>query len=152
MDSSNITLLQLNNYVKPKIEENKSKGYVLNGRNNSYFKYVNDRYIGSPTNAAIINGYKSWIYGKGLAAHDQHIKTSQYARLYSILKKKDVKRIVADFETQGMAYMQIIRNKDNSLSSIEHIAVDKIAPEVANDNNEIEAYYYSNDFSNTSKE
>ena len=143
---SNLKLIQLNNYVKPIIKENKSKGYVTNGVHNSYFKYVNDRYIGSPTNSAIINGYISWIYGKGLACKDQAQKTNQYARLYSILKKKDIKRVVADYETQGMAYIQIIRNRDKSISSIEHIAVDKIAPEIANEDNVIEAYYYSHDF------
>jgi hypothetical protein len=143
---SNLKLIQLNNYVKPIIKENKSKGYVTNGVHNSYFKYVNDRYIGSPTNSAIINGYISWIYGKGLACKDQVQKPSQYARLYSILKKKDIKRVVADYETQGMAYIQIIRNRDKSISSIEHIAVDKIAPEIANEDNVIEAYYYSHDF------
>ena len=140
---SNLKLIQLNNYVKPIIRENKSKGYVTNGVHNSYFKYVNDRYIGSPTNSAIINGYISWIYGKGLACRDQAQKTNQYARLYSILKKKDIKRVVCDYETQGMAYLQIIRNRDKSISSIEHIAVDKIAPEIANEDNIIEAYYYS---------
>ena len=143
---SNLKLIQLNNYVKPIIKENKSKGYVTNGVHNSYFKYVNDRYIGSPTNSAIINGYISWIYGKGLACKDQVQKTNQYARLYSILKKKDIKRVVSDYETQGMAYIQIIRNRDKSISSIEHIAVDKIAPEIANEDNVIEAYYYSHDF------
>ena len=143
---SNLKLIQLNNYVKPIIRENKSKGYVTNGVHNSYFKYVNDRYIGSPTNSAIINGYISWIYGKGLACKDQAQKTNQYARLYSILKKKDIKRVVADYETQGMAYIQIIRNRDKTISSIEHIAVDKIAPEIANEDNVIEAYYYSHDF------
>ena len=143
---SNLKLIQLNNYVKPIIRENKSKGYVTNGVHNSYFKYVNDRYIGSPTNSAIINGYISWIYGKGLACKDQAQKTNQYARLYSILKKKDIKRVVSDYETQGMAYIQIIRNRDKSISSIEHIAVDKIAPEIANEDNIIEAYYYSHDF------
>ena len=148
---SNISLIQLNNYVKPKIQENVSKNWVLNGKNNSYFKYVNDRYIGSPTNAAINNGYKSWIYGKGLAAKDQHTKPQQYARLYSILKKKDIKRVVSDFQIQGMAYVEIIRNKDKSLSSIKHIAVDKIAPQIANEDNEIENYFFSRDFADVYK-
>ena len=145
---NDLTLIQLNNYVKPQIVEQKSKGYVTNGRNNSYFTYVNDRYIGSPTNSAINNGYISWIYGKGLSAKDQAVKPQQFARLYSMLKKKDIRRVVSDYQIQGMAYLQIIRNRDNTISSITHIAVDKIAPEIANEDNVIEAYYYSNDFSN----
>ena len=147
-NGNNLSLIQLNNYVKPKIVEERSKNFVTNGKHNSYFHYVNDRYIGSPTNSAINNGYVSWIYGKGLASKDQADKPNQYARLYSMLKKKDIKRIVTDYQIQGMAYMQIIRNRDNSISSITHVAVDKIAPEVANEDNVIEAYYYSNDFKN----
>ncbi len=143
-----LTLIQLNNYVKPQIVEQKSSGFVTNGKNNSYFSYVNDCYIGSPTNSAINNGYISWIYGKGLSATDQNIKTSQYARLYSMLKKKDIKRVVSDYQIQGMAYLQIIRNRDNTISSITHVGVDKIAPELANEENEIQAYFYSNDFKN----
>ena len=146
--ANDITLLQLNNYVKPQIVEQKSKGFVTNGNNNSYFHYVNDRYIGSPTNSAINNGYISWIYGKGLSAKDQAMKPQQFARLYSMLKKKDIRRVVSDYQIQGMAYLQIIRNRDNTISTIIHIAVDKIAPEIANEDNVIEAYYYSNDFSN----
>ena len=146
--ANDLTLIQLNNYVKPQIVEQKSKGYVTNGNNNSYFHYVNDRYIGSPTNSAINNGYISWIYGKGLSAKDQAVKPQQFARLYSMLKKKDIRRVVSDYQIQGMAYLQIIRNRDNTISSITHIAVDKIAPEIANEDNVIEAYYYSNDFSN----
>ncbi len=150
--ANDLTLLQLNNYVKPEIKEEKSKGYVTNGVKNSYFHYVNDRYIGSPTNSAIINGYKSWVYGKGLSARDQSKKPNQYARLYSMLKEQDVKSIVSDFVTQNMAYMQIVRNRDNTISTINHIAVDKIAPEIANDDNIIEAYYYSNDFNDRQAE
>ena len=142
-----MALIQFNNYVKPVIKEERSRGYMTNGQYNSYFKYVNDRYIGSPTNSAIINGYISWIYGKGLSAKDQSQKPSQYARLYSMLKKKDIRRVVTDFEMQNMAYLQIIRNRDNTISSITHIAVDKIAPEIANDDNEILGYFYSPDFS-----
>ena len=146
--ANDLTLLQLNNYVKPQIVEQRSKGFVTNGDNNSYFHYVNDRYIGSPTNSAINNGYISWIYGKGLSAKDQAMKPQQFARLYSMLKKKDIRRVVSDYQIQGMAYLQIIRNRDNTISSITHVAVDKIAPEIANEENVIEAYYYSNDFSN----
>lgn len=147
-DTTGLTLIQLNNYVKPKIEENKSKGWVLNGTKNSYFKYVNDRFIGSPTNSAILNGYKSWVYGKGLVATDSANKLGQFARLKSILKKQDIKNFIADYVIQNNAYLQIIRNKDGSLSSVEHIAVDKIAPELEDADGNINAYYFSNDWSN----
>lgn len=145
-EKTGVTLIQLNNYVKPKLQENKSKGWVLNGKNNDYFKYVNDRYIGSPTNSAILNGYNSWVYGKGLIATDSAQKLEQFARLKSVLKKKDVKNFVKDYVIHNIAYLQVIRNNDGTLSSVEHVAVDKIAMELADENGNINAYYYSNDW------
>ena len=53
-------------YVKPELKEDKIKGYVLNGKNNSYFDYINDRRLGSPTHSAIVSNYIKLIYGLGL--------------------------------------------------------------------------------------
>ena len=41
--NSELRLITLSNYVKPKPIVNKSKGYVLNGRYNSFYQYVIDR-------------------------------------------------------------------------------------------------------------
>ena len=67
MSKDNIIFLELNNYVRPKIQENKSKNWVLNGRNNEFYQYIIDRRNGSPTNATIINSFVNLIYGKGLS-------------------------------------------------------------------------------------
>lgn len=151
MDNNNknpMVLFKFNNHVKPVIKEDKNNDWVLNGKDNSYFKYVNDRYIGSPTNSAINNGYCRLIYGQGLAARNQSENPTDYAKLKTILKKKDVKRLVKDFQVQGMAYIEVIYNRDKSLSSLSHISVEKIAPFVANADNEIEGYWFSNDWKN----
>ena len=68
------TVIQLNNYVKPEIKEVKNKEWVLNGENNEYFDYVNDRFIGSPTNAAIISTYRALTLGKGISARNANKK------------------------------------------------------------------------------
>ncbi len=147
-----LIVFNFNNHVKPVIKEDVSNNWVMNGKNNSYFCYVNDRYIGSPTNSAINNGYCRLIYGKGLAARDQVVKLEQYAKLKTILKGSDVRRIVKDFQVQGMAYIQVVYNRDRSLNSMTHIAVDKIVPEVANEKDEILNYYFSKDWENKTKE
>lgn len=142
----NTILIEMSNYVKPEIKEVKAKGWVLNGKDNSYFDYVNERYIGSPTNSAIINGYCRLIYGLGLSAKDAHRKIEQYAKLKTILNKKDVKRVVNDFQLQGMAYFQVVESKGGELHSIKHIPVNTLAPEIADENNEINGYWYSEDW------
>ena len=42
-------------YVAPEVIEDKFKGYVLNGKNNEYFTYVDNRRMGSPTHSAIVS-------------------------------------------------------------------------------------------------
>jgi len=66
--SNDIRLIQLNNYIRPKLEENKGRNWVLNGKNNSFYKYIIDRYNGSSTHSAIINSYIDMVYGRGIGA------------------------------------------------------------------------------------
>lgn len=136
-------IIQLNNYVKPVLEEVRGKEWVLNGKNNDYFDYVKDRYIGSPTNAAIIDTYRSLTFGKGLAAKNASRKPLEWVKLLSILDKKDLKKIVDEFLLQGNAAFQVIQNKQgNEPAKIKHIPVKTLAPQKANEDGEVEGYWY----------
>ena len=81
---SNINLIQLSNYVRPAIVEQKYKGYVLNGKNNEFYDYIIDRYNGSPTNASINNSYIDLIYGKGLGASNSNTNLKDWLYLKTI--------------------------------------------------------------------
>jgi hypothetical protein len=142
----NIKIINLSaEYVKPEIKEYNNREWVQNGRDNSYYQYVNDRRMGSPTNAAIINNYIKLIYGLGLE-DTNGLDTSDY------IDKDELKRIINDFYEQGMAYLQITKKRDGSLDKIYHGEVDKFCPEKVNDDNEIEGYYFSRDWKNWRKE
>jgi hypothetical protein len=54
MNDYNIEVLNLNNYITP-VDIHIGKKFITNGVNNDFFKYIKDRYNGSPTNAGIIN-------------------------------------------------------------------------------------------------
>ena len=82
-----INIVNLANYVSPDIRVEKNKDWVTFGDNNSYFAYLLDRYTGSPTNNAIINGISQMIYGKGLDATDSNKQPNEYAQAISLLKK-----------------------------------------------------------------
>lgn len=149
---SEIKLIQLNNYIRPKIEENKSKGWVLNGQNNSFYRYIIDRNYGSVTNSAINKSYCDLIYGRGIYAKDAHLKPNQWAAFVSMLSTKELKKIISDFQVFGEASIQVIKTKDKEdVSGIYHIAQDKIAPEIENEDNEIEAYWYCKDWTKQSQ-
>jgi hypothetical protein len=147
----NIVVLKLANYVRPKVEENKAKNWVLNGKNNSFYQYVIDRFNGSPTNAAIINSYVDLIYGKGLRATNAAQNLADWTKFKAILSRKDLRRIIADFELFGEASMEVIQTNGKKLSSISHVAKNLVVPSIENEDCEIESYFFSKDWSNTTK-
>jgi len=142
-----IHALSLSNYVSPTIEEKKGKAFVTYGDKNSYFQYLIDRYNGSPTNNAVINGISEMIYGKGLDATDSNKKPDAYAQAITLLHKDCTRKLCADLKLFGQCSMQVIYSKDRKkIARVEHIPVEQLAAEKCNDKGEIEAYYYSNDW------
>lgn len=149
---NNIKVLQLNNHVKPEIKEIPGKNWVLNGKNNSYWQYVIDRYNGSPTNAAIINSMVARIYGKGLTALDAQRKPEDYANLISIFPKKELRKVITDFKLQGNAAIQVIKSRTGDrVVKCYHMPVETLAAEKVNQDGDVEAYYYSQDWKDTHK-
>ena len=142
-----IHALSLSNYVSPTIEEKKGKAFVTYGDKNSYFQYLIDRYNGSPTNNAVINGISEMIYGKGLDATDSNKKPDAYAQAITLLHKDCTRKLCADLKLFGQCSMQVIYSKDRKkIARVEHIPVEQLAAEKCNDKGEIEAYYYSSDW------
>jgi hypothetical protein len=139
--------MALNSYVKPEIKEVANKSWVEYGSDNNYFQYLIDRYNGSPTNNAIINGVIDMIFGKGLAATDAAQKPDEYAMMMSLFTKNCVKKVVSDFKMMGNAAFQVIYNQDHSkIVGVEHIPVQTLRAERANEDGFIPAYYYAKDW------
>jgi len=146
--SNEIRLVQLNSYVRPKLQENKTKKWVMNGINNDFYQYIIDRYNGSPTNAAIINSYIDLIYGRGLTSDDK----KAVELLNECTDAKEIKKIVSDKQLFGEAYIQVIAKIDSkNLPEIKHIATNKVIPEIEDEEGVINAYWFSNDWKNTTK-
>jgi hypothetical protein len=145
-----LQLLTLSNYIRPEIKEVSGKKWVLNGKNNDFYKTIIDAYNGSPTNSAIIDSYSQFIYGKGLTSTDKLSKTSEWATIVSLFSKKDLRKICKDFEMFGEASIEI-NYLNNKIQKCFHVAKQKIAPEVANEDGDISGYYFSYDFTNTNK-
>ena len=122
---SNIRFMALNSYVKPQVKEVSGKNWIEYGNDNNYFQYLIDRYNGSPTNNAIINGVIDMIFGKGLAATDAAQKPDEYAMMMGLFTKNCVKKVVSDFKMMGNAAFQVIYNQDHSkIVGVEHIPVE----------------------------
>ena len=74
---SDLRIVNLSTYTSPVIKEINNKEYIQYGEDNMYFQFLIDRYNGSPTNNAIINGISEMIYGKGLDATDSSRKPNE---------------------------------------------------------------------------
>lgn len=146
---SDIRVVQLANYVRPKLVENKTNNWVLNGKKNEFYQYIIDRYNGSPTNAAIINSYVDLMLGNGIAMKEG--KLNDWVKFRTVLSDIDLRRIIADFILFGEDSMQIIEKNGGDLNGIYHLPKQYVVPSIANEDNEIEGYWYCTDWSNTNK-
>jgi len=146
---SEVHLVNLSTYTSPKIKEVRGKEWVSYGEDNNYFQYLIDRYNGSPTNNAAINGLSEMIYGKGLDATDSNKKPDEYAQAITLLKKDCVRKLVYDLKLMGSCAMQVIYSKDRTkIAQVEHFPIETLRAEKCNEEGDIEAYYYFKDWAN----
>lgn len=142
-EEGKIHIVQLGSYSRPEIKEYYNDDFVAYGEDNDYFTYLIDRYNGSPTNNAAINGISEMIYGRGLDATDSKEKEADYKEMKELFNKNVIKRITHDYKMMGQAALQIIYTKDRSkIAQIAHIPVETLRAEKCNSKGEIEAYYY----------
>lgn len=152
---SNIHIVNLSSYTTPEIKEYNNREWVSYGEDNDYFQFLIDRYNGSPTNNAIINGISELIYGKGLDASDSGRKPDAYAQMKSLFKKDDLRKATSDFKMMGQCAFQVIYSQDHQMiNEVYHMPIETLRAEKCNDDGEIEAYYYAKSWSdvNANKE
>ncbi len=143
---SDLRIVNLSTYTSPVITEVKNKDYIQYGEDNMYFQYLIDRYNGSPTNNAIINGISEMIYGKGLDATDSSDKPDQYAQMKVLFKNDCVRKLAYDLKLMGQCAVQVIYSQDRSkVARLEHMPVETLRAEKSLDG-EIKAYFYANDW------
>lgn len=142
-----IHVVNMSSYSKPEIIESYNREWVEYGDDNNYFEFLIERYNGSPTNNACINGISEMIYGKGLDAVDNKENPVEYDEMKRLLTKHCLKRICYDYKMMGQAAVQIIYSKDRSkIVQVEHLPVETLRAEKCNDDGEIMAYYYAKDW------
>ncbi len=151
-NNTEIKLIQLNQYIRPSLSENKSRNWVLNGQNNSFYDYLINRYNGSPTHSAIINSYIDMIYAGGIGAKNAYTNTADWIRFKVLFKDADLKKIISDFVLFNEFSAQVIKAKNKKdLGSIKHLPKERTAPALENEDEEIESYWYCRNWANTGK-
>ena len=149
---SNIRIVNLASHTTPAVVEDNRKEWVAYGEDNNYFQFLIDRYNGSATNNAIINGMTELIYGKGLYATDASRKPDEYAMMKSLFSRQCMRKITFDLKAMGQAAMQVIYNKDKTkIVLVEHMPIETLRMEKMNDDGEVTGYYYSKDWTKIRK-
>ena len=146
---SEFGFVNLSTYTSPEIKEVNGEDYIEYGADNNYFQYLIDRYNGSPTNNAAINGISQAIYGKGLNATNSNRKPNEYAQMVSLFKKDVVRKLCYDLKLMGQCAVQVIYSKDRKkIAQIEHMPIETLRAAKANEDGDIPAYYYFKDWVN----
>jgi hypothetical protein len=149
---SEFGFVNLSTYTSPEVKEVNGADWIEYGADNNYFQYLIDRYNGSPTNNAAINGISQAIYGKGLNATDSNKKPNEYAQMVSLFRKDVVRRACYDLKLMGQAAIQVIYNSDRSkIVQLEHMPIETLRAEKCDEDGNVPAYYYYNDWANIKK-
>tara|TARA_R110001606_G_scaffold246937_1_gene394940 strand:+ start:339 stop:2168 length:1830 start_codon:yes stop_codon:yes gene_type:complete len=149
---SEFGFVNLSTYTSPEVKEVNGADWIEYGADNNYFQYLIDRYNGSPTNNAAINGISQAIYGKGLNATDSNKKPNEYAQMISLFRKDVVRRCCYDLKLMGQAAIQVIYSKDRSkIVQLEHMPIETLRAEKCDEDGNVPAYYYYNDWANIKK-
>lgn len=144
-----LEVVKLNDYIRPNPHELLSIGreYVTNGTDNDYFYYVESRYLGSPTNQAVIDSYVNYIIGEGLEA----VEGISQEDLDSILDEENLRLIVTEFKMQGNAPVQIVyaQTEERLVAKLYSLPAKTVAIQKQSDmSDDIEGFYYSFDWKN----
>lgn len=139
--------LQLNSYTSPKIVENKQDDWVEYGADNNYYQYLIDLYHGSPTNNAAIKGIADLIFGEGLEAVKADRNLQGYLETKKLFRDDCLRKVSLDLKMLGQASFQLVKSKNRKrYAKATHWPVQTLRPEKANKDGDIEAYWYSADW------
>ena len=142
-----IHALNLASYTRPEVTEVNNRDWVGYGEDNNYYQYLIDRFIGSPTNNAIINAVSDLIYGKGIDATDSNKKPDEYAAMRSLIQEDCLRKVTSDLKLMGQAAFQIIYSQGgNEIAQVEHMPIQTLRAEKCNEEGDIEGYYYCADW------
>ncbi len=139
-----IDFVALSNYTSPEISELKGKNWVKYGDDNDYFEYLLDRYRGSPTNHAIINGVADSIIGNGLISPNGAQRPQDYLTLKRLFKDDDLRRWAFDLKCYGFYVQQIIMDEAlENIASVEYTPVENWRSGIADAEGDINEMFYS---------
>ncbi len=142
---NNLHLIELSQYEKPVVTEEKNRDWIGIGEDNNYYQTLIDSYMNSTTNQSVITGISQQIYGKGLEATDSSKKPEQFAEMKKLLKSDMLRRISLDLKMLGEAALQVTY-KAGKIDKVTHFPRETLRAEKCDENGDVKNYYYSADW------
>ena len=142
---NNLHLIELSQYEKPVVTEEKNRDWIGIGEDNNYYQTLIDSYMNSTTNQSVITGISQQIYGKGLEATDSSKKPEQFAEMKKLLKSDVLRRISLDLKMLGEAALQVTY-KAGKINKVTHFPRETLRAEKCDENGDVKNYYYSADW------
>ena len=147
---NNLHLIELSQYEKPAVTEEKNRDWVGIGEDNNYYQELIDCFMNSTTNKSVITGIAQQIYGKGLDATDSSKKPEQYAAMKGLFKPDCLRKICLDLKMLGEASLQVSYS-GKKVASVTHFPRETLRAEKMDKSGKVKNYYYAPDWTEVTK-
>jgi hypothetical protein len=147
-----IVNLQEDNEPLASIQKNKEwVGYGTDQRlPTGYFNYINYLFKNSSLNYALITGIADRIYGEGL--HTYSRDKIGLAKFKAVFNKEEQKKFILDVYEQGNAALQLTTDRAGRIIEVEHMPVNTLLPNKADEDGNINSYWYSSNWDDHRKQ
>lgn len=139
-------LLQLKEYKAKSFSEYTSReGWMNYGDDNMFPQYLIDLYHSSATHNALCTSIAYMIFGDGVQADtlDARLKLEEWGL------DDEIRKACLDLKIQGGFALEIAYNLGRtSIKKVKHCPFERIRSAEVNDDEKVEFYYYSEDWSN----
>lgn len=139
-------LLQLKEYqAKSYAEFSSREGWMNYGDDNMFPQYLIDLYHSSATHNALCTSIAYMIFGDGVQADtlDARLKLEEWGL------DDEIRKACLDLKIQGGFALEIAYNLGRtSIKKVKHCPFERIRSAEVNDDEKVEFYYYSEDWSN----
>jgi len=143
-------ILKLAQYIPKSFEEKSSgKGWINYGDDNLYPQYLVDLYQKSGTHNALCTSIAYMIFGEGLKTDsiDARLKMEEWSL------DDEIRKSCLDLKIQGGFALEVIYSVDRTtISKVRHLPFENIRSGEPNNREEVDFYYYSRDWADTSAE
>ena len=149
-DQFNFAIINITESDTPKATIQRNKQWVEYGQKNDYFSHIIELYKNSSINKSLIDAIVRRIIGNGLSSEVG--TATDLAKARQLFKPMEVFKFVLDYKLQGNAALKIITNKLGVPTKVKHWPIETLRAEKANDDAEIENYYYSGNWAEMRKQ